>query len=200
MQEALRVILPVYFVAFFGLAFLWRSIQVRRMTGRNPYVIGKADDVYGYIGRVFRVTMVFVLALVLLFAASPDFYRQLGAVEVFENDWWRGAGVLLLAVSLVLVAVAQKQMGASWRIGVDREHRTELVDTGLFGVSRNPIFLALRLTLVGFFLTVPSWTMLIAVLVGEVSMQVQVRLEEQHLRAMHGDVYERYCERVRRWI
>ena len=200
MQEATRIILPIYFVAFFGIAFLWRSWQVRKATGINPYVIGSADDVYGYIGRVFRVTMVLVLGLVVVFSVSPGHYGRFGAIEVFENDWIQTAGLLLLAASLVFVAVAQKQMGASWRIGVDKKHRTELVETGLFKLSRNPIFLAMRFTLVGFFLTIPSWAMLIAFFVGEVSMQVQVRLEEQHLRGLHGETYDGYCSRVRRWL
>ena len=31
-------------------------------------------------------------------------------------------------------------------------------------------------------------------------MQVQVRLEEQHLTSLHGKVYEAYRAQVRRWL
>ena len=85
-------------------------------------------------------------------------------------------------------------------IGIDTEHRTELVDSGLFGISRNPIFLALRVTQLGFLLTLPNVLMLVAVVMGEVSMQIQVRLEEEHLRGMHGEAYEAYSRKVRRWL
>jgi protein-S-isoprenylcysteine O-methyltransferase Ste14 len=47
-------------------------------------------------------------------------------------------------------------MGASWRIGIDSANATELVSKGLFSVSRNPIFLAIRLALLGFFLVAPN--------------------------------------------
>lgn len=65
-------------------------------------------------------------------------------------------GLGLLAATLALILLAQAQMGASWRIGVDRQRRTELVYHGLFARSRNPIFGAMQLALVGLLLCVPS--------------------------------------------
>jgi protein-S-isoprenylcysteine O-methyltransferase Ste14 len=35
---------------------------------------------------------------------------------------------------------------------------------------------------------------------GELLMQIQVRLEEAHLAALHGDDYSAYYSRVRRWL
>lgn len=55
------------------------------------------------------------------------------------------------AIAGCVVLVAQAQMGNSWRIGVDPK-LTELVQRGLFRFSRNPIFLSLRITLLGLFL------------------------------------------------
>ena len=200
MEDALRIILPVYFAAFFGIAFVWRSWAVKKQTGFNPYVIGSEDNAYGYIGRIFRLTMALVLAVILVYSLYPYFYAYTGPFELFERDWIRIAGLIMLGASLILAAVAQAQMGKSWRIGIDTEHRTELVDSGLFGISRNPIFLALRVTQLGFLLTLPNVLMLVAVVMGEVSMQIQVRLEEEHLRRMHGEAYEAYSRKVRRWL
>ena len=45
------------------------------------------------------------------------------------------------------------QMGKSWRIGIDTENKTDLVEKGLFTVSRNPIFFGMRMALFGFFLS-----------------------------------------------
>ena len=46
-----------------------------------------------------------------------------------------------------LTVLAQLQMGASWRVGID-DRPTELVTGGLFRVVRNPIFTALLVFLV----------------------------------------------------
>ena len=54
-----------------------------------------------------------------------------------------------MGLSLVIMLVAQAQMGLSWRIGIDEKNRTGLVTQGLFALSRNPIFLSLRITPTG---------------------------------------------------
>ena len=95
---------------------------------------------------------------------------------------------------------AQAQMGMSWRIGIATAHRTDLVQNGLFSLSRNPIFLAMRVSLMGLFLALPAAATLALLCAGEILMQVQVRLEEQHLLASHGQAYADYRERVRRWL
>jgi len=74
------------------------------------------------------------------------------------------------------------------------------VTQGLFALSRNPIFLSLRITLLGLFFYSPNALTLALASVGEVLMQLQVRLEEQHLLGQHGEVYVTYCQKVRRWI
>lgn len=103
-------------------------------------------------------------------------------------------------LSLIWTVLAQSQMGHSWRIGIDEEHRTVLVVKGIFGVSRNPIFLGMILTLVGLFLTIPNAITLLTLVLGFVLIQVQVRLEEAFLGQVHGRDYDDYRRRVRRWL
>lgn len=91
-------------------------------------------------------------------------------------------------------------MGASWRIGIDAQRSTELVQHGFFSVSRKPIFLAMRVNLLGLFLVFPAGSTLALLVAGEILMQVQVRLEEQHLLRLNGPAYATYCSRVRRWL
>ena len=75
-----------------------------------------------------------------------------------------------------------------------------LARKGLFNVSRNPIFLGMRASLLGFLLTLPNAFSLASVVLADVLMQIQVRLEEQHLVSEHGADYENYRKQVRRWI
>jgi protein-S-isoprenylcysteine O-methyltransferase Ste14 len=91
-------------------------------------------------------------------------------------------------------------MGEAWRIGIDSEHRTPLVRKGVFGVSRNPIFLGMMITLLGLFLTIPNALTLLALGLGVVMIGAQVRLEEEHLSKLHPNEYADYRKRVRRWI
>lgn len=200
MEDFLRIILPVYLVVYFAVAFVWRSVVVYKTTGINPYVLGGSDNAYDYIGVVFRMTFLAVVGVIILFAASANLYGYAAPLRWLEVDFVRWFGLALLVASLVWTAVAQFQMGASWRIGIDKKNRTELVEKGLFSISRNPIFLGMRLALVGFFLTIPNAVTLLTLVLGDVLMQIQVRLEEEHLRNLHGTRYAEFSSRVRRWI
>lgn len=200
MEEFLRIILPLYLVVYFAIAFVWRSLVVYRTTGINPYVLGGSDNAYDYIGVVFRLTFLAVVGVIILFSAFSGFYNYVAPINWLERDFIRWFGLVLLVASLIWTAIAQIQMGNSWRIGIDKKNRTELVNKGLFAVSRNPIFLGMRLALIGFFLTIPNAITLLTMVLGDVLMQIQVRLEEEHLRNLHGEKYAEFCQKVRRWI
>ena len=200
MEDVLRIVLPAYLVIYFAVAFVWRSVVVYKTTGINPYVLGGSDNAYDYIGVVFRLTFLAVVGVIILFSLFGGFYDYAAPVRWLEHDFVRWFGLVLLALSLVWTAVAQMQMGASWRIGIDKKNRTELVEKGLFGLSRNPIFLGMRLALAGFFLTIPNAVTLSTLVLGDVLMQIQVRLEEEHLGNLHGERYALFTTRVRRWI
>jgi len=200
MEETLRIILPVYLVVYFAVAFVWRSVVVYRTTGINPYVLGGSDNAYDYIFVVFRLTFLAVVGVIILFSAFSSAYDYTAPIVWLESHVVRGFGLVLLVASLIWTAIAQMQMGKSWRIGIDKKNRTELVEKGLFKVSRNPIFLGMRLALIGFFLTIPNAITLLTMVLGDVLMQIQVRLEEEHLRNLHGENYAEFCRKVRRWI
>jgi protein-S-isoprenylcysteine O-methyltransferase Ste14 len=91
-------------------------------------------------------------------------------------------------------------MGESWRIGIDEERRAPLVRKGVFGLSRNPIFLGMMLTLLGLFLVTPNAVTLLVLVLGVVLIQIQVRLEEEFLSGVHGEEYAEYRRGVRRWL
>jgi protein-S-isoprenylcysteine O-methyltransferase Ste14 len=192
--------LLAFFLLYFGLTFVWRSVVVYRKTGINPFVLGKGDDAYGYVGRAFKLTIMLIASFVLMRAFWPASIQELGTFGALQTPTWTALGWVLMGLSLVIMLVAQAQMGLSWRIGIDEKNRTGLVTQGLFALSRNPIFLSLRITLLGLFFHSPNALTLALASVGEVLMQLQVRLEEQHLLGQHGEVYVTYCQKVRRWI
>lgn len=192
--------LLVYFLAWFTLVFVWRSWLVWRRTGANPLVLPSGDNADAYVGRAFKLVVASCAIVVTSLVLLPNARRWLGAHETLQLAGVTYLGWVLLIAAFGWLLVAQAQMGASWRIGIDARARTALIETGLFSVSRNPVFLAMRVTLLGLFLVVPASATLALLVAGEILIQVQVRLEEQHLRALHGDRYAHYAERVRRWL
>jgi protein-S-isoprenylcysteine O-methyltransferase Ste14 len=196
----LHVLPLAYLLLFFGLAFVLPSLRVYQKTGVNPYRLGRSDSAHDFIGRLFRVTLLSILALVGVYAFSPMLYEYLSPLTWLEQPFLKLLGWFLLAVSLVWILVAQAQMQGSWRIGIDQNQKTSLIQHGLFGLSRNPIFLGMRLLLLGLFFVMPNALSLTLWILGDVLMQIQVRLEEAYLSRLHGVRYLLYWERVGRWF
>ncbi|HSE31680.1 MAG TPA: isoprenylcysteine carboxylmethyltransferase family protein [Pyrinomonadaceae bacterium] len=196
----MKYFLLVYFIAYVGVAFVWRSYQVKRMTGINPVVFKQSDDAHDFIGRVFKLLFALVALVVVVHTFFPTVDRFTGPIIWLELTTLKRVGIGLLLLSLVWTAIAQYQMGQSWRIGIDREHRSPLVHKGLFNFSRNPIYVGLIATLLGLFLITPNALTLLVLVVGVVLISIQVRLEESYLLEAHGAAYSEYQRRVRRWL
>jgi protein-S-isoprenylcysteine O-methyltransferase Ste14 len=195
-----RYFLLIYFVAYVLAAFFWRSYVVWKRTGINPIVFKASDDAHDFIGRVFKLFFAAVVAVVVVYSFFPGAYQYLMPISSLERTWIKSTGVVLLIASLAWTILAQSRMGESWRIGIDNEHKTALVQTGLFRISRNPIFLGIMVTLLGLFLVTPNAITVSMLVLGVVLINIQVRLEEEHLKTTHGDEYVRYTQLVRRWI
>ncbi len=200
LESLLRYLLPVYLIAYLTFAFFWRSFLVWKRTGVNPYVFGKTDNAHDFAGMLFRLTMVAIVIVVILHAVSSKAYAYLAPIIWLDRAILKYAGLSLLAASLIWTLIAQAQMGNSWRIGIDANTKTQLVTHGIFAISRNPIFLGMRVTLLGFFLILPNAVTLAILALGEALVQIQVRLEEEYLHQTHGEEYRKYCQRTRRWL
>ena len=195
----LRYFLPIYLVVY-SLVFFWRSFVVWKKTGINPIVFKRTDSTHDYIGRVFKIMFGLTVILILVYSFWPPAYRFWVPITWLERYWLSNIGMALLILSLAWTVLAQAQMRESWRVGIDQQHRTPLVRSGVFRFSRNPIYLGMMTTLLGLFLVMPNAVTLLTLVLGVVLIGVQVRLEEEFLQRVHGDDYIQYKQAVRRWV
>lgn len=200
MEDFIKIFLPIYFIFYFAIAFVIKTLLVAKKIGKNPLVLPKDDTAYGLVGLYFKLLMVLLFVYVVVYAVFPDWYEYCLSITQFENDIARYIGLTLLIFSLVWTIVAQNNMRTSWRIGIDTQTKTELITTGLFTVSRNPIFFGMIVSLVGLFLLTPNGLTTLIMILGYVLIQIQVRLEEEYLLNLHGETYRNYFVKVKRWI
>lgn len=187
-----------FYLAFFAIAFVWPTWRLWRAERINALVLPFDDTAYGEVSKGFRLLILGLFAVLIAAVWLPmDLF---GPLLWLDHAPVRIVGAGLLLASLALIVVAQAQMAGSWRIGIDTGRRTALVHTGVFSRSRNPIFLSMRINLFGLLLIWPNAATFAAFLLGEVLMQVQVRLEEDHLGRMLGAEYEDYRVRTPRWV
>jgi protein-S-isoprenylcysteine O-methyltransferase Ste14 len=188
-----------FYVIFFLIAMILPSIRVWRLTGRNPLVLPSGDSVEAFVGLMFKI-VILVLGAYLALMAFGVLPRGSGLITDLQSGWTIRFGWFLLWISLIWVVIAQLQMGQSWRVGIDTQVKTELVRSGLFRLSRNPIFLGMMVQLCGMFLIQPDAITLTILVAAFILISVQIRLEETHLILTHGADYERFAKSVGRWI
>ena len=109
-------------------------------------------------------------------------------------------GLLLVLLAPMLFIWGLISFGASFRVGVDDKHAGELVTSGAFAISRNPLYVAFFMMLCGVFMVFPTWIFFVYMLAGFWLIDRQVCREENALRELYGKEYETYCVRVRRYL
>ena len=195
-----QLFLPIATLLYLLLVFVLRSLILWKQTGVNPFVFGNTDKAHDYIGRIYKVMVLFTWVSIGLYSFYPKGYHYLMPIHYLEIDSLKIAGLILFIISFSWTSIAQYQMSKSWRIGIDYEEKTDLISHGLFRYSRNPIFLGVLISYLGTFLIIPNILSFSVLLVTFVTIQTQVRLEEEYLESIQGDKYLNYKKDVRRWI
>jgi len=99
-----------------------------------------------------------------------------------------------------LLVVAQLNLGASWRIGIEEGSSPGLVTSRFYRFCRNPIFLAILILLTGYVLLLPTRLSLVLLVGAFIGIRQQVLTEEAYLSRMYGDAYRSYAHRVGRFV
>jgi protein-S-isoprenylcysteine O-methyltransferase Ste14 len=78
---------------------------------------------------------------------------------------------------------------------------TEIVQSGPFRITRNPMYLQMVLVCIGFaVMLMNNWILLLTPVCAWVLYQFAIVPEEAYLERKFGDPYRAYKRRVRRWI
>src|SRR5262245_38400149 len=186
-----RLALPVLLAAFGLFAIVWPRARLRRQG--IALVVPLRDQP--------RQVLAFG-ALLAGIAGSAGLYAAAGpeAIGAFAPTRALAAlGVALFAAGFAVVIAAQLAMGPSLRVGIPTE-QTALVQRGLYAHVRNPIFSGMLLALAGVVSLAPAAATGLLWLAAAAGIAWQVREEERHLLARHGEAYRRYAARVGRFV
>lgn len=135
----------------------------------------------------------------IVFAAAAGWPTVAGQA-FFDPSTVAWLGVLLCLLGLLLLFWSVISFGRSFRVGIDTDRPDRLITGGIFAFSRNPIYVAFAIILIGEFLILPIWITLIYVVAATWLFHRQVLREENYLRQHYGQAYVDYCNRVRRYV
>jgi protein-S-isoprenylcysteine O-methyltransferase Ste14 len=143
--------------------------------------------------------VIYVMAIVLSVVLGM-FYPLPWIGDIF-GDLLFGVGlVALFGVVMLWITAIRAMMRAKTTLDPNAEPE-HLVTTGPFGITRNPMYLANTLLLIGVaFITGIAWFLLFAFIAAFATQKLAIEKEEKMLTAKFGKKYRDYAKRVRRWI
>ncbi|MEO0341603.1 MAG: isoprenylcysteine carboxylmethyltransferase family protein, partial [Bacteroidota bacterium] len=171
-----------------------------KRTGINAVKNINKSGVAGFIEKVFKVCFVMIAVIALNYVFIEQNYSLLIPISYLETKMIGYIGIVLSFTGLLFGFIAQLQMGDAWRLGYNEKEQPSLVDKKLFAYSRNPIYLGIVVSNLGFFLMMPNALSLCFLVLSYVAISIKIRLEEGYLIQSIGQDYKDYLKRVRRWI
>lgn len=138
-----------------------------------------------------------VLALFIDGLVMPEVYRSFG----FSGGMRFALGIGLLLVGIAFMAPAMRRFGAEGTPVRTSEATTTLVTTGIYRLSRNPIYMGLTANYLGICIltdTPVALALLIPVLF--IMRFGVIAREERYLEGKYGETYRDFKRRTGRWL
>ena len=88
----------------------------------------------------------------------------------------------------------------SWRIGIKKKEKTELVTSGPYGRIRHPIYSFQILALLGAAMLIPTVVSLALLVLHTACSTIKALDEEAYLTGVHGESYKHFLARTGRFL
>ena len=109
--------------------------------------------------------------------------------------------VLVLGFVIAVLAIWEFHRAKTTVDPIHVENTSQLVTSGVYSVSRSPMYVSFSLMLLAFVIYLRSPLLVSGVIFFVVYLNVfQIGAEENFMRGKFGADYEDYVRRVRRWI
>jgi len=147
---------------------------------------------------------IFLFVVTIIIAISSILSKYLNdlfiPITVLSNNYIIFIGIIFLFLNLIISFLALTQMRDSWRVGIKEDDKTELINDGIFGITRNPYFLSYIVLFLAYILLVANILLIISALIAIFSIHKMIMKEEKYLEALHGKKYLEYKNNVPRYF
>ncbi|MHC3128903.1 MAG: isoprenylcysteine carboxylmethyltransferase family protein [Candidatus Bathyarchaeota archaeon] len=132
-----------------------------------------------------RLTYAVFLPMVVSFVYAVFLPLQLGTT-------WLISGLLVFTFGIVFTIVAILNFATS--------PKDKVITKGLYGASRNPVYVGMLLMQIGLGIACSSWLYLLLTVVLMILLNANLSAEERYCLYRYGDDYRKYRNSTPRWI
>lgn len=186
--------IPLFELAILAMMISAKAMALRRK-GKRAVALGDTHHT-GFLLLPF--VLFFVYAMLSAFFNLP--FPVVLQKAFWQNDLLNLLAVMICTVSLIWLGITLKVFRHSFRVGIDEQTKDQLITTGTFSFSRNPVFVAFMVFFLGLFLAYPNIITLALLVFSMIMIHRQILREEKFLKSHYGKEYEDYCSRVRRYL
>jgi protein-S-isoprenylcysteine O-methyltransferase Ste14 len=156
-------------------------------------------------GQTDKYVYLFILSTVLIAcAAAASTFGVLIWSSLIHPFWTSQApgwiGLLLCFISTIGFLLTLISFGNSFRVGIDGNAPGKLITTGMFAISRNPVYVCMMILFAGLFLIHNNIAVTAAILLFVPVLHRQILREERFLASHYGDEYSEYLKKTRRYL
>jgi protein-S-isoprenylcysteine O-methyltransferase Ste14 len=167
------LVIPMLIIFFFSM-----RVTAARESGRQSGDFQLAKKEKGIINAI-------LLPMVVSFIYAVFLPLQLGTA-------WLYSGLLIFLFGVVFTIVTILNFATS--------PKDKVITQGLYGVSRNPMYIGMLLMYIGLGIACASWLYLLLTLVLVILLNANLSAEERYCLYVYGAAYREYLERTPRWI
>lgn len=144
----------------------------------------------------FPPPLIFLVVIMAAYSVHYFFPVGLGGSSAFKY-----IGILVVVFGGVVLFFASKYFKHAETNIEPWKPTSKIISTGIYGYSRNPIYLAFCLVQIGLAVFLNSFWILISFIVSAVLVYyVAIKKEETYLEIKFGKDYIHYKNKVRRWL
>lgn len=133
-------------------------------------------------------------------------YLQLsGRIELFtfsQNAYVITVGFVLLVIGFLVSLSARLTLGTNWAHAAEYQilKNQQLIDSGIYGFVRHPIYIGFVLAWVGIELMASSYLFIIILITFSLAAYMQAKKEEKILLKHFGSRYRKYMNRTKMFV
>ncbi len=193
-MQLFQIVLLVYLLLFVGiLLFTMLFIKAR---GADPK--GNVMD-YSLLAKLSSLFTGLWVVAVVLYIFWEDSFNWFYAIRFLDLFTIKIVGATLMGVGLVINLLGMWTLGKNFRVGIPTD-ATELIISGIFRFTRNPIVLSTFLFIAGSFFISPNILMLCLTVGNVITLHKKVLNEELFLANSFGYTWADYCKRTGRYF
>ncbi len=204
MVDRLFGYIQIILLGLFLSLFIGKTIYLRRrdkISAIKVNLFTREGHRHGFEILMFSLVNLWTFCL-LAYALNSSFgtFPEIPKIILFNFLPLKIIGLIMIISGFVIFILALKNIGNSWRLGIDDRNPGKLVTNGIYAISRHPIYLFFNLYFLGTFLINGNLVFLIfAVLLG-IILHLQLKREEKFLIGIYGKKYSDYMQNVSQYF